>query len=465
MNNDKDILDEKLQESENKKQLLKKSIVDFSRQTRLKSSRSDQQLVLRALVDQNLDGFVVLSPEDAKELTPDMIGFLKLTSRMHKKPKIVKFEVGEDISSGEMRLSKELYDNLKIQTERVSVEIFQEKPIVIDNATLAVKPLEGTDPFQIVAALRKNLTRLQTLLQNYVITEGMTITWPKLNAEMRVDKIDPIKEPGQVSVFDFKQPKFLTLKPDGAVQFNTILIIDNSKSMIARDLEVRNIKKTVDNIKSAFNSDKLDNFLLQFKEGNNVKRQSGAIFAGLSYLSEKARIDMGELVSIVVFADEAKIMNVDNRPYVTTESRSKKSMNQLVDEMLFDIDDNIGVSTNMADAIEKCAEVIENLPRSKKKMPIMIVLLTDGFDTSQRVKEAVEEKLAGNENIVLHAVGLGPYVNRKELIEISALCGGEFFLPDNLGELLDWYTCRAKDLSVRISKSYTYLEDIEDLNN
>ncbi len=451
-------LKERMQEEKLEKKSIEftKDLFDFSVQTSLKSSRNTEKLILKPLVDPNLDGFVVLSPEDAKELTPDMIGFLQLESRTHKQPKIVKFEIDENVRSGEMCLSRELYDNLRIQTERVSVKIYQKKPVVIDNATLAVKPLSGSDTFQIVATLRKNLTRLQTLLQNYVITEGMTITWPKLNAEMRVDRIDPpIKDPGQVSVFDFKKPKFLTLKPDGTVQFNTILIIDNSKSMIARDLEVRNVKPTIDRIKAAFNNEKLDKFLAQFKEGNNVKRQSGAFFAALSYLSEKARIDMGEIVSMIVFADDAEIMSVDNRPYVITESRSMKTMSKLTEDIVVDLDERIGVATNMALAIEKCSEIIENIPKSKRNNPLMIILLTDGFDTSQRVKEAVIETLAGNENIVLHAVGLGPYVNRKELVEISALCGGEFFLPDNLGELLDWYNCRAKDLSVRVSESHT----------
>jgi hypothetical protein len=455
-------LKEHMQEEEIEKKPPKftKNLVDFSVQTNLKSSRNTQKLILRPLVDPHLDGFVVLSPEDAKELTPDMIGFLQLESKAHKEPKIVKFEIDENVRSGEMCLSKELYDNLRIQTERVSVKIYPRKPVVIDNATLAVKPISGSDTFQIVASLRKNLTRLQTLLQNYVITEGLTITWPKLNAEMRVDRIDPpIMDLEQVSVFDFKKPKFLTLKPDGAVQFNTILIIDNSKSMIARDLEVRNVKSTVERIKAAFNNEKLDDFLSQFKDGNNVKRQSGAFFAALSYLSEKARIDMGEIVSMIVFADHAEVMKVDNKPYVITEARSKKTMNRLVEDIVDDLDEKIGVATNMAEAIEKCTEIIDNIPKSKRSNPLMIILLTDGFDTSQRLKEAVVETLAGNENIVLHAVGLGPYVNRKELVEISAICGGEFFLPDNLGELLDWYSCRAKDLSVRVSETHTTFDE------
>ncbi|MCK5157987.1 MAG: VWA domain-containing protein, partial [Candidatus Heimdallarchaeota archaeon] len=146
---------------------------------------------------------------------------------------------------------------------------------------------------------------------------------------------------------------------------------------------------------------------------------------------------------------------IENKPYVIADSRSKTGLNSIAEQVLGDLEDKMGAGTNMASAIEASEEIMKNLPRSKRKWPLMIILLTDGFDTSKRVREAVRNTYSKKENVVLHAVGLGPFVNKQELIEISELCGGELFQPDDLGELLQWYANRAKDLSIRLAETET----------
>ncbi len=402
------------------------------------------------LKDDLLDGVALISELDARKITDLNSGILILEDSNNNNSIAVKFQVKLELEEGMIQINRNIISSYNIK-EKVSIRLYQEEPIKVDNVTLAVSPIAGNDIFHVVGSLRKSIAKLKKILENYVVKEGLVIKWKERNASIKITNISPQIAPKEMATFDFTKPRVLSIKPDGALEFNTILIMDISKSMNGRDLEVKNVIPSVESIQKAFTYEGLDDFLKEFKDGNNVKRKSGAIFAGLLYLSEKARIGIGETVSLIVFADSAEILKVDNKPYVIADQRSKTAFNLLVEQMFEDLEEKMGAGTNMASALELCDEIIKNLPRSKRKKPLMIILLTDGFDTSQRVKEVVISNYANKENIVLHAVGLGPYVNKKELVEISDLCGGELFLPEDLGELLHWYSRRAKELSIKLN--------------
>jgi hypothetical protein len=52
-------------------------------------------------------------------------------------------------------------------------------------------------------------------------------------------------------------------------------------------------------------------------------------------------------------------------------------------------------------------------------------------------------------NIVTYIVGLGN-PDRELMTRAASLCGGEYFEPEDAGELLIWYSKRARDLTVKL---------------
>ncbi|NHJ32074.1 MAG: VWA domain-containing protein [Asgard group archaeon] len=412
-----------------------------------------RKLSLKIELKSEQNGFAKLSVNDARKITDKDTGLIIVESTTSEISRASKFKIDEQQKDGHIQIGEEIYKSLNCNDERLFIRFYSGDPIRVDNVTLAVSPISGNDIFHTVGTLRKSIAKLKKFLESYTVFEGLTVKWKERNALIKVAKISPALYENDVGIFDFTKPRVLTIKPDGAMQFNTILIMDISKSMNGRDLEVKNVKSAIERIKAAFSYEELDEFLKVFKEGNNVQRKSGAIFAGLLYLSEKARIGIGETVSLIMFADSAEVIRIENKPYVITDSRSKGALNSIAEQVLVDLEEKMGAGTNMASAIEASGVIMKNLPRSKRKWPLMVILLTDGFDTSKRVREAVSNTYSKKGNVVLHAVGLGPFVNKQELIEISDLCGGELFQPDDLGELLQWYTDRAKDLSIKLAET------------
>ncbi|MBY8992365.1 MAG: VWA domain-containing protein, partial [Candidatus Lokiarchaeota archaeon] len=81
--------------------------------------------------------------------------------------------------------------------------------------------------------------------------------------------------------------------------------------------------------------------------------------------------------------------------------------------------------------------------------PNMVVLLTDGIPTDQELFLSEVKKLSDNPNVVTYIVGLGN-PDRELMTRAASLCGGEYFEPEDAGELLIWYSKRARDLTVKL---------------
>ena len=81
----------------------------------------------------------------------------------------------------------------------------------------------------------------------------------------------------------------------------------------------------------------------------------------------------------------------------------------------------------------------------------MIVLLTDGIPTDGNAFYDAVEMISQNDNIVMYIIGLGN-PDDQGMKKAAMMCGGEYFKPQDSGELLTWYSKRARDLNVKIRR-------------
>ncbi len=407
------------------------------------------ELFVRIETRDDLAGVAFFSKEDAIKLSLQDNDYVELYDSAVGKSGIIKARIDDDLSIGWILIDQNMYTLYNFTSESLRVKVFQQEPHTADKVTLSISSLTG-DVFDLVNEFRGNSNSLKEFLKDYVLRKGLVLLWKEKNAKIKITEILPEITDEEAIIFDFSKPRVLAIIPEGGIEFNAILLMDISKSMIARDLEVINVQPVIKEIKQVFRSTKVDAFLKDFKEGHYVKRRSGAAFAGLLFLKEKVKRGLDETIGVITFAEEAEVLKFDYKPFINSKIMSKGAADRFANIIIENVEDKSGVSTNMASAIEKCTNIIKHLPILKRRNPLLVILLTDGFDTSKRVREAVENTLVGKKNVVLYSVGIGPYVNKRELQEISALCGGEVFLPENLEELSKWYQNIARDLAIHL---------------
>jgi Mg-chelatase subunit ChlD len=223
--------------------------------------------------------------------------------------------------------------------------------------------------------------------------------------------------------------------------------------MMARDVEVINIGPALEGIKAAMNDKEVQEFLKKFKPGTQVPRRMAAAFGAILFLAEKVGRGFGEKVSIIRFADEAQVLTLpDGKLWMDSSSGQKGVLESTARKIVSDIGNAFGQSTNMGQAMLKAQEILMQFQIEKPDQPTMIVLLTDGEPTDGDAFFQAVQMIAKNPNVVLYIIGLGNPDDNK-MKRAAAMCGGEYFKPKDSGELLVWYSKRARDLQVKLKKT------------
>lgn len=247
------------------------------------------------------------------------------------------------------------------------------------------------------------------------------------------------------------------VQPQAAgTRFNAVLIIDISRSMLARDLDVLNIDATVRSIKNAMPSPKIQYFLSQFKEGALVPRRMGAALATIAFLAEKMSHGQGDKVAVIRFADIAETLDFDGTAFMDGENQAQEMLVKTAVGIVEKIGNSYGQATEMGKALYLALELAKlmgemEVASGSEPKPVMCVLLTDGYPTDPESFKAAVDAAKNIPNLTLDIIGLG--APDKELLDLMKQaaqdCGGDFIMPKDSGQLLAWYADKAVNFKPR----------------
>ncbi|MEX2680121.1 MAG: hypothetical protein Q6373_000850 [Candidatus Sigynarchaeota archaeon] len=240
-------------------------------------------------------------------------------------------------------------------------------------------------------------------------------------------------------------------------RFNAVLIIDISRSMLARDLDVLNVDAAVRSIKNAMPSPKIQYFLSQFREGALVPRRMGAALATIAFLAEKMFRGQGDKVAVIRFADIAETLDFDGAAFMDGANQAQEMLVKTAVSIVEKIGNSYGQATEMGKALYLALELAKlmgemEVASGSEPKPVLCVLLTDGYPTDPESFKAAVAAAKNVPNLTLDIVGLG--APDKELLDLMKQaardCGGEFIMPKDSGQLLAWYADKAVNFKPRM---------------
>ncbi len=358
-------------------------------------------------------------------------------------------KIKESLPKDVIEIEDEIFEATGIGSTEVVVRRNDKTVIPLQSLELGISPIMGENMWDTITFVRNHKDELKRWLSQFLIFKGLKLRWKDANAAINILSTIPDLK-GEILAAP-KMTSSLQLKPEGLITFNAILIIDISASMLAPDMMCSNIAPAVEGIRASMENEEVKTFLARFKEGVNVPRRLGAAFAALLFLAEKVGRGFGEKVSIIRFADHSEALDF-NGPFFDSASGKHGILEQAANQIVEKIGNYKGLATNMAPAFEEAKRVLDVFSslESESSKPCMVVLLTDGHPTDQdQFLQVINQNFIGNSNVVLYIVGIGN-TNQKLMTDIAVRCGGEFFQPENMGELLIWYSKRARDLIVKL---------------
>ena len=365
-----------------------------------------------------------------------------------------KLRINPAVPDGTVFIDQELIEASGVGSFEVEVKKNVREIIPLQSLNLGVSPISGDDVWAVISQARQNIGMIKQWLGNYTIYKGIKLRYAQANAGLEV--LSTVPELSGDVLASVNANTSVNLSPTGLVTFNAILVIDISRSMMARDVEVTNIGPALEGIKAAMHDKEIIKFLDQFKPGIYVPRRVSAAFGAILFLSEKVGRGFGEKVSIVRFADEAQTLPMGSGvggKWMDSSSGAKGELEATARRIVNDIGNAYGQATNMAPAMVRTQELVNAFKEQEgdNPQPTMIVLLTDGVPTDPDEFYQSIDMIAQNDNIVLYIIGLGN-PDDEGMKRAAAMCGGEYFKPEDSGELLTWYSKRARDLTVKIRR-------------
>jgi hypothetical protein len=407
------------------------------------------ELMLEVQSQPNLMGYALVSPRTQHTLSLVQDNVIAFEDELTGAVGAGKVEILESVPDNTIIIDSEILEASGIGSFEVRVYKNLRPIIPLQNISLGISPISGENMWEIISTARQNVASLKGWLANYVIFKGIKLRWNAVNIACSILSTTPDLT-GDV-LAQVNENTAINLSPTGLVPFNAILIIDISRSMMARDVRVVNIAPAIEGIKAAMESREIQEFLKHFKPGVNVPRRISAAFAAVLFLSEKVGRGFGEKVSVIRFADEAQILPFGNSYYMDSASGKKGVLEDAARMIVDRIGNSYGQATRMSSAMEKAYQILTEFDKMSpgNPQPTMIILLTDGIPTDSDAFLRSIKVFADNPNVVIYIVGLGN-PDDELMTRAAALCGGEYFKPEDAGELLIWYSKRARDLTVKM---------------
>ncbi|MFW9771528.1 MAG: VWA domain-containing protein, partial [Candidatus Thorarchaeota archaeon] len=404
-------------------------------------------IMLEVQSQPNLLGYCLVSPRTQYTLSINQDDILAFEDELTGAIGAAKVEISEATPSNAIIIDSEILEASGIGSFEVKVYKNLRPVISLQNVALGINPISGENMWEIISTARQNVESLKGWLSNYIIFKGIKLRWSSVNIACSL--LNTVPDLTGDIFAQITPNTAINLTPTGLIPFNAILIIDISRSMMARDVFVTNIAPAIEGIKAAMESREIQEFLVHFKPGVNIPRRIAAAFAAVLFLSEKVGRGFGEKVSVIRFADEAQILPFMDSFYMDSASGKKGVLEDAARMIVDRIGNAYGQATNMGQAMAKAHQVLTEFDKMNPDQPTMVVLLTDGVPTDGDDFFKTIKLFAENPNVVIYIVGLGN-PERELMIRAASLCGGEYFEPEDAGELLIWYSKRARDLTVKL---------------
>lgn len=405
------------------------------------------ELMLQVESQPNLMGYALVSPRTQLTLAIQQSDILAFEDELTGAMGAGKVDILESTPDNVIIIDSEILEASGIGSFEVKVSKNQRAIIPLQSISLGISPISGEGLWDIISTARENVSSMKGWISNYVIFKGIKLRWNAVNIACSI--LDTVPDLIGDIFASVTENTTLSLSPIGLIPFNAILIIDISRSMMARDVFVTNIAPAIEGIKAAMESREIQEFLKHFKDGIYIPRRISAAFAAVLFLSEKVGRGFGEKVSVIRFADEAQILPFGNSYYMDSASGKKGVLEDAARMIVDRIGNSYGQATNIGAAMIQANNVLANFQQISPDQPTMIVLLTDGVATDGDLFFNEIKKLSDNPNVVTYIVGLGN-PDREMMTRAASLCGGEYFEPEDAGELLIWYSKRARDLTVKL---------------
>ncbi len=413
-----------------------------------------------------IDGRAYMNKRDMNRLGVDDFDIIQLINEFEDSCAVQVLE-NDEVESDTIAVDNGILDSANISDgDRVNVRKAHIKKEAITRVKFGIEPLEGQAVEECISYIMENFDEMTSVIRNRPIYRNLQVDWPDAgcgHVKISFLESDPEIEGDEVGVIDPSGKEIeVQLVPASEMSFNAVLVLDVSGSMSKEDMVVRGTGTAIEGLRRGLKGGRdLDMLLNEFDE-KKVSRIKGAALATLLFLSQKVARGWGEQLSIISFAGDVDVFEVDYgtngpTPVISCTGKAKSAGLEVIAEYVSKRCSKGGGLTFMSGALQQAYEMTMKFEPNSitgKMNPTMIVLLTDGQPNKGNglginPVPIVRKCARDYPNTVLYTIGLGEADNRL-LKRLSEIGRGEFYEANDLGELTKFYDLLARRFMIAL---------------
>ncbi len=428
-----------------------------------------------------IDGRSYLNKRDMERIGVDDFDIIQLINEFEDSCAVQVLE-NDEVEVETIAVDNGILDSANISDgDRVKIRKAHLKRDPITRVKFGIEPLEGQPVEECISYILENFDEMTSVIRNRPIYRNLQVDWPDAgcgHVKISFLESDPEIEGDEVGIIDPSGKEIeVQLVPSSEMSFNAVLVLDVSGSMSKEDMVVKGTGTAVEGLRRGLKGGReLENLLDEFDQ-KKVSRIKGAALATLLFLSQKVSRGWGEQLSIISFAGDVDVFEVDYgtgnpTPVIACTGQAKSAGLEIIADYVSKRCSTGGGLTFMSGALQQAYEMTAKFEPNSitgKMNPTMIVLLTDGQPNKGNglgINPVPIARKCGRDypNTVLYTIGLGEADNRL-LKRLSEIGRGEFYEANDLGELTKFYDLLARRFMIALKTDASELvEEIpEDL--
>lgn len=420
-----------------------------------------------------IDGRAYMNKRDMDRIGVDDFDIIQLINEFEDSCAVQVLE-NDEVEADTVAVDNGILDSANISDgDRVKVRKAQIKNEAITRVKFGIEPLEGQPVEECITYILENFDEYTAVIRNRPVYRNLQIDWPDAgcgHVKITFLDADPDMEGDEVGIIDPSGKEVeVQLVPASEMSFNAVLILDVSGSMSKVDMLVKGTGTAVEGLRRGLKGSKdLDKLLDEF-ESQKVSRIKGAALATLLFLSQKVSRGWGEQLSIISFAGDVDVFEIEYgsggpTPVIACTGQAKSAGLEIIADYVSKRCSKGGGLTFMSGAIQQAYEMTKQFEPNSitgKMNPAMIILLTDGQPNKGNGlginPVPIARKCARDyPNTILYTIGLGE-ADKRLLKKLSEIGRGEFYEANDLGELTKFYDLLARRFMIALKTEPTEL--------
>ncbi|MHA1777118.1 MAG: hypothetical protein ACTSWC_10110 [Promethearchaeota archaeon] len=228
----------------------------------------------------------------------------------------------------------------------------------------------------IISNIQSKKESIKIFYLNYLIFPGLQVEHPDFQAIFKFKSCSPALGPQEIGKVTANSE--IEIEIEGILPIDTIMVIDLTRSLLARDIHVGENYNDALKVEKFFQKLSLDSPFVKITKNTQLSRLSSILLFFYLYLLEKISRKLDERISVLVFSDKEEIIqNINQDEWLNTNIYSTSVLVSFIHNLQEKLQLESGNFSHFNSPLKDTRRLLKKMGSDKENRPRKLMLFTD----------------------------------------------------------------------------------------